>query len=129
MQYQAVQHPCMPLGGRTNGALSAKIIDNVVPNKLDLNSAAVATDVDAVSEAHGEAPVLPYRVGHGFDLHRLEPGFPLIIGGVNIPHERGCDAHSDGAVGGRIVLLFRRLTASAQVTCCCTALSTPSWVR
>lgn len=49
-----------------------------------------------MSEAHGDAPVLPYRVGHGFDLHRLEPGFPLIIGGVNIPHERGCDAHSDG---------------------------------
>lgn len=61
------------------------------------HSAAVATDVAAASEAHGEAPVLPYRVGHGFDLHRLEPGFPLIIGGVNIPHERGCDAHSDGA--------------------------------
>jgi 2-C-methyl-D-erythritol 2,4-cyclodiphosphate synthase len=43
-----------------------------------------------------EAPVLPFRVGHGFDLHRLEPGLPLIIGGVNIPHDRGCEAHSDG---------------------------------
>nr|CAD1844597.1 unnamed protein product [Ananas comosus var. bracteatus] len=35
---------------------------------------------------------------HGFDLHRLEPGLPLIIGGVNIPHDRGCEAHSDGDV-------------------------------
>ncbi|PKA61668.1 2-C-methyl-D-erythritol 2,4-cyclodiphosphate synthase, chloroplastic [Apostasia shenzhenica] len=43
-------------------------------------------------------PALPFRVGHGFDLHRLEPGYPLIIGGVNIPHERGCEAHSDGDV-------------------------------
>jgi 2-C-methyl-D-erythritol 2,4-cyclodiphosphate synthase len=42
-----------------------------------------------------EAPVLPFRVGHGFDLHRLEPGLPLIIGGVNIPHDRGCEAHSN----------------------------------
>jgi len=42
--------------------------------------------------------VLPFRVGHGFDLHRLEPGYPLIIGGINIPHERGCEAHSDGDV-------------------------------
>eukprot|EP00252_Welwitschia_mirabilis_P027647 TRINITY_DN9538_c0_g1_i2.p1 TRINITY_DN9538_c0_g1~~TRINITY_DN9538_c0_g1_i2.p1 ORF type:complete len:238 (+),score=31.12 TRINITY_DN9538_c0_g1_i2:86-799(+) len=42
--------------------------------------------------------VLPFRVGHGFDLHRLEPGLPLIIGGINIPHDRGCDAHSDGDV-------------------------------
>ncbi|GJP54748.1 hypothetical protein CLOM_g13795 [Closterium sp. NIES-68] len=41
---------------------------------------------------------LPFRVGHGFDLHRLEPNLPLIIGGVNIPHDRGCDAHSDGDV-------------------------------
>jgi 2C-methyl-D-erythritol 2,4-cyclodiphosphate synthase len=44
------------------------------------------------------APVLPFRVGHGFDLHRLEPGLPLIIGGISIPHDRGCDAHSDGDV-------------------------------
>ncbi|KAI3933605.1 hypothetical protein MKX01_032710 [Papaver californicum] len=42
--------------------------------------------------------VLPFRVGHGFDLHRLEPGYPLIIGGISIPHDRGCEAHSDGDV-------------------------------
>ncbi|XP_038877996.1 2-C-methyl-D-erythritol 2,4-cyclodiphosphate synthase, chloroplastic [Benincasa hispida] len=41
---------------------------------------------------------LPFRVGHGFDLHRLEPGYPLIIGGISIPHDRGCEAHSDGDV-------------------------------
>ncbi|GLJ24010.1 hypothetical protein SUGI_0457350 [Cryptomeria japonica] len=45
-----------------------------------------------------DAPILPFRVGHGFDLHRLEPGLPLIIGGISIPHDRGCDAHSDGDV-------------------------------
>ncbi|XP_020683260.2 2-C-methyl-D-erythritol 2,4-cyclodiphosphate synthase, chloroplastic-like, partial [Dendrobium catenatum] len=43
-------------------------------------------------------PSLPFRVGHGFDLHRLEPGYPLIIGGIKIPHDRGCEAHSDGDV-------------------------------
>uniref|UniRef100_K3YYM8 2-C-methyl-D-erythritol 2,4-cyclodiphosphate synthase n=1 Tax=Setaria italica TaxID=4555 RepID=K3YYM8_SETIT len=43
-------------------------------------------------------PALPFRVGHGFDLHRLEPDLPLIIGGINIPHDRGCEAHSDGDV-------------------------------
>jgi 2-C-methyl-D-erythritol 2,4-cyclodiphosphate synthase len=42
------------------------------------------------------APVLPYRVGHGFDLHRLAEGYKLIIGGVEIPHTKGCEAHSDG---------------------------------
>eukprot|EP00850_Spirogloea_muscicola_P009661 SM000054S18147 [mRNA] locus=s54:584522:586127:- [translate_table: standard] len=45
-----------------------------------------------------DTPVLPFRVGHGFDLHRLEPGLPLIIGGVDIAHDRGCEAHSDGDV-------------------------------
>ncbi len=50
----------------------------------------------ATLEVAPDAPMLPFRVGHGWDLHRLETGYPLIIGGVNIPHERGCVAHSDG---------------------------------
>lgn len=38
------------------------------------------------------------RIGHGFDLHRLEPDLPLIVGGVRLEHDRGCAAHSDGDV-------------------------------
>ena len=38
------------------------------------------------------------RIGQGWDLHRLEKGRPLIIGGVAIPFEKGCAAHSDGDV-------------------------------
>lgn len=38
------------------------------------------------------------RIGHGFDLHRLEPGLPLIVGGQRIEHDHGCAAHSDGDV-------------------------------
>jgi 2-C-methyl-D-erythritol 4-phosphate cytidylyltransferase / 2-C-methyl-D-erythritol 2,4-cyclodiphosphate synthase len=38
------------------------------------------------------------RVGTGYDLHRLEPGRPLIIGGVEIPHETGLAGHSDADV-------------------------------
>ena len=40
----------------------------------------------------------PFRVGHGFDLHRLEEGVPLIVGGVPLEHDRGCAGHSDGDV-------------------------------
>lgn len=40
----------------------------------------------------------PFRIGHGFDLHRLEPGLKLIIGGLAIEHDHGCAAHSDGDV-------------------------------
>lgn len=39
-----------------------------------------------------------YRVGQGHDTHRLEPGRPLVIGGVSIPHGAGPVAHSDGDV-------------------------------
>lgn len=39
-----------------------------------------------------------FRIGTGYDLHRLEPGRPLIIGGVEIPHEMGLIGHSDADV-------------------------------
>jgi 2-C-methyl-D-erythritol 2,4-cyclodiphosphate synthase len=38
------------------------------------------------------------RVGQGFDAHRLAPGRPLRLGGVEIPYERGLVGHSDGDV-------------------------------
>lgn len=38
------------------------------------------------------------RVGHGFDVHPLVAGRPLVIGGVTIPFERGLDGHSDADV-------------------------------
>eukprot|EP00466_Bigelowiella_natans_P017701 jgi/Bigna1/92736/estExt_fgenesh1_pm.C_610007 len=38
------------------------------------------------------------RIGHGWDIHRLEAGLPLTIGGVKIPFEKGTVAHSDGDV-------------------------------
>jgi len=38
------------------------------------------------------------RVGTGYDVHRLVEGRPLIIGGVNIPYEKGLLGHSDADV-------------------------------
>jgi 2-C-methyl-D-erythritol 2,4-cyclodiphosphate synthase len=38
------------------------------------------------------------RVGHGFDVHALVAGRKLIMGGVEIPHEKGLDGHSDADV-------------------------------
>jgi 2-C-methyl-D-erythritol 2,4-cyclodiphosphate synthase len=37
-----------------------------------------------------------YRIGIGHDTHRLVESRPLILGGVNIPFERGAEGHSDG---------------------------------
>jgi len=38
------------------------------------------------------------RIGQGIDFHRLEKGLKLWLGGVHIPSEKGCVAHSDGDV-------------------------------
>ncbi len=38
------------------------------------------------------------KVGHGFDAHRLVAGRKLILGGVEIPHARGLEGHSDADV-------------------------------
>lgn len=38
------------------------------------------------------------RIGQGWDLHRLQTGLPLVIGGVKLPFKKGCVAHSDGDV-------------------------------
>ena len=38
------------------------------------------------------------RIGMGYDVHRLTEGRPLIIGGVNIPYEKGLLGHSDADV-------------------------------
>ena len=41
---------------------------------------------------------LPFRIGHGYDVHALGEGLELWLGGVRIPHTKGCIAHSDGDV-------------------------------
>ncbi len=42
--------------------------------------------------------MLPYRVGTGYDIHRLEENRDLIIGGIKIPYEKGLQGHSDADV-------------------------------
>lgn len=39
-----------------------------------------------------------FRIGYGYDVHRLDKGRELILGGIKIPHDKGCVAHSDGDV-------------------------------
>ena len=39
-----------------------------------------------------------FRIGFGYDVHRLTSERKLMLGGVEIPHHKGCLAHSDGDV-------------------------------
>lgn len=39
-----------------------------------------------------------FRVGLGFDTHKLSQGKNLILGGIHVPHDYGCEGHSDADV-------------------------------
>lgn len=41
---------------------------------------------------------MEYRIGQGYDVHALQPGLPMWLGGVKIESECGFVAHSDGDV-------------------------------
>jgi 2-C-methyl-D-erythritol 2,4-cyclodiphosphate synthase len=41
---------------------------------------------------------LNLRIGYGWDSHEFKPGIPLMIGGVELPHDQGLAGHSDGDV-------------------------------
>jgi 2-C-methyl-D-erythritol 2,4-cyclodiphosphate synthase len=41
---------------------------------------------------------MSFRIGTGVDAHRFVSGRPLVLGGVEIPHTHGLEAHSDGDV-------------------------------
>lgn len=116
------------VGSRQKSACRGPVVCQALDTALDVQPQAFTAK---------KAPVLPFRVGHGFDLHRLEPGYPLIIGGVNIPHDRGCEAHSDGkrgcAAGVRFwsslkfqgFILWLGSQMCLQEMFCCTALWMP----
>lgn len=58
-------------------------------------------DDDVSSEREGLSRAKPARTGRagtGYDLHRLVPGRPLVLGGVTIPSDRGALGHSDADV-------------------------------
>ncbi|HET8817530.1 MAG TPA: 2-C-methyl-D-erythritol 2,4-cyclodiphosphate synthase, partial [Pseudidiomarina sp.] len=38
------------------------------------------------------------RIGHGYDVHKLGSDKPLLLGGIEVPHQHGLIAHSDGDV-------------------------------
>ena len=39
-----------------------------------------------------------FRIGHGYDVHKLVPGRRLVLGGVELPHSLGLLGHSDADV-------------------------------
>lgn len=42
--------------------------------------------------------MFPFRIGMGYDVHKLEPGLPFMLGGIKIEHHSGAVGHSDADV-------------------------------
>ena len=62
-----------------------------------VHTAHTGTDTDGTARApHGPTGV--YHIGFGYDAHRLIDGRPLVLGGVQIPFEKGLEGHSDADV-------------------------------
>lgn len=61
----------------------------------DNTKVTVPQDIDTIRHKLGRSEV---RIGHGYDVHKLVEGRELIIGGVQIPHEKGLLGHSDADV-------------------------------
>lgn len=55
-------------------------------------------DLEFRPETPVEPAVPPFRVGEGWDIHRLAPGRRLLLGGVEVPSDRGEEGYSDGDV-------------------------------
>ncbi|MBA0844651.1 hypothetical protein Goshw_000742 [Gossypium schwendimanii] len=97
-KYSLLPNPRISITRRHTTLVSSSSSSSSFTLRASVSSAATSTAVDGTISSTKPSKSLPFRVGHGFDLHRLEPGYPLIIGGIDIPHDRGCEAHSDGDV-------------------------------
>jgi 2-C-methyl-D-erythritol 4-phosphate cytidylyltransferase/2-C-methyl-D-erythritol 2,4-cyclodiphosphate synthase len=72
-----------------------------VPGEEANRKVTYASDLAAATAAaapFANAPSASFRIGQGWDLHRLVPGRRLMLGGVEVPSPVGEEAHSDGDV-------------------------------
>jgi len=73
--------------------------DNIkITRPMDLDLAALLLSKKAQEKNGMDTGNTRLRIGQGIDYHRLVEGRRLIIGGVDIPFERGLDGHSDADV-------------------------------
>lgn len=63
----------------------------------DVNNFKITTRED-IARAKQQMGIPEYRIGHGYDVHRLAEDRKLILGGVDVPYEKGLLGHSDADV-------------------------------
>lgn len=63
--------------------------------KHGLSARPLIVALDQVNMPFGWAMLKDVRIGHGFDAHRFRRGRKLVLGGIEVPHDRGLLGHSD----------------------------------
>jgi 2-C-methyl-D-erythritol 2,4-cyclodiphosphate synthase len=66
-----------------------------------------------------------YRIGQGFDFHPLVAGRRLVLGGVEIPHDKGLKGHSDADVAAHALSKATHATPAPTVSGCSPSCGTP----
>jgi 2-C-methyl-D-erythritol 4-phosphate cytidylyltransferase / 2-C-methyl-D-erythritol 2,4-cyclodiphosphate synthase len=74
---------------------SARNIKVTTAEDLVIAEALLEAALDGTPRGSGPSRVPVFRIGSGYDLHRLVEGRPLILGGIPIPFDRGLAGHSD----------------------------------
>ncbi len=73
-----------------------QIAPKIIIGREDNIKVTTSSDLEVIEKLLGEN--MDMRIGHSYDIHQLEKGLKIIIGGVAIPSELGIKAHSDGDV-------------------------------
>ena len=71
----------------------------IVPGDAINSKLTMPEDFVMAEKMFASAPMPDVRVGTGFDVHKFTAGNHVWLCGVNIPHNQGVEAHSDGDVG------------------------------
>jgi 2-C-methyl-D-erythritol 4-phosphate cytidylyltransferase / 2-C-methyl-D-erythritol 2,4-cyclodiphosphate synthase len=74
------------------------------PSNIKITTPEDVPSAELIARRGGQQPARTGRAGTGYDLHRLVPGRRLMIGGIEIPSDRGPLGHSDGDVVSHAVV-------------------------
>jgi len=97
--WKLISAPGPPSGGTSKNSDWLLLLLNVIPLLLLVGFCLFLLQrMKAGSWRGGEIGASRTRTGIGYDLHRLELGRPLIIGGLELPFDKGPVGHSDGDV-------------------------------
>lgn len=102
--YTKALNNCRDLSIITDDNMLVEAIgENIYTVDLGQDNVKITTREDltlakSILTERGEGKMGGFRIGHGYDVHRLTEGRKLIIGGVDIPHEKGLLGHSDADV-------------------------------